>query len=87
MVPIILCSMASIAIIAERFWSLRIDKVLPKHLVATVWSSVKQDAMERADIEALSKESALGKILSAGLRNRNEPRERIKERIEERNGV
>ena len=84
MIPIILCSMASLAIIVERFWSLRIDKVLPKHLVATVWNSVKNDTFQTSDIELLSKKSALGKILSAGLINRNQPRERIKESIEER---
>ncbi|MFC1589716.1 MotA/TolQ/ExbB proton channel family protein [Pseudomonadota bacterium] len=84
MLPIILCSVAAIAIIAERFWSLRMDKVLPKHLVATVWNAVKQDNFSTADIELLSKQSALGKILSSGLINRNQPRERIKESIEER---
>jgi len=84
MLPIIICSIVSIAIIAERFWSLRMEKVLPKHLVATVWNSVKNDDFQRADIEELSRQSALGKILSAGLLNRNQPRERIKESIEER---
>ena len=84
MLPIILCSIISISIIAERFWSLRREKVLPDHLVATVWTAVKQNTMNRADIEAISKESALGQILSAGLLNRNESRERIKECIEER---
>ena len=84
MLPIILCSIVSISIIAERFWSLRREKVLPVHLVATVWNAVKQDNMSRSDIEALSKESALGTVLSAGLLNRNESRERIKECIEER---
>ena len=84
MLPIILCSIFSISIIAERFWSLRREKVLPKHLVANVWNAVKKDNMARADIEALSKESALGQIISVGLLNRNESRERIKECIEER---
>ena len=84
MLPIILCSIVSISIIAERFWSLRREKVLPDHLVATVWTAVKQNTMNRSDIEAISKESALGQILSAGLLNRNESRERLKECIEER---
>jgi len=84
MIPIILCSIVSISIIAERFWSLRREKVLPNHLVANVWNAIKQDNMARTDIEALSKQSALGTILSAGLINRNESRERIKECIEER---
>ena len=84
MVPIILCSMVSLAIIAERFWSLRIDKVLPKHLVSTVWNAVKNGTFKTSDLELLRKQSALGKILSAGLINRNQPRERIKQSIEER---
>lgn len=84
MLPIILCSIVSISIIAERFWSLRREKVLPEHLVANVWNAIKKDSMSRADIEALSKQSALGQILSVGLLNRNESRERIKESIEER---
>ena len=84
MLPIIFCSIVSISIIAERFWSLRREKVLPDHLVANVWSALKSNKLSRSDIEALSKESALGKILSAGLINRNESRERIKECIEER---
>lgn len=84
MLPIILCSIISISIIAERFWSLRREKVLPKHLVATVWNAIKQDNLSTADIEALGRGSALGKILSAGLLSRDESRERIKERIEER---
>ena len=69
---------------AELFWSLRIEKVVPRHLVATVWNAVKQYNFKTSDIELLGKQSALGKILSAGLINRNQPRERIKESIEER---
>ncbi|MBL4712507.1 MAG: MotA/TolQ/ExbB proton channel family protein [Gammaproteobacteria bacterium] len=84
MIPIILCSIVSISIIAERFWSLRREKVLPNHLVANVWNAIKKNNMSRSDIEALSKQSALGQILSVGLINRNESRERIKECIEER---
>lgn len=84
MVPIIMCSIISIAIIVERFWSLRMEKVLPKHLVATVWTAVKSGKFRQSDLEELARKSALGKILSAGLIHRNQPREKIKERIEER---
>ena len=84
MIPIILCSILSISIIAERFWSLRREKVLPNHLVANVWNAIKKNNLSRSDIDTLSKQSALGQILSVGLINRNESRERIKECIEER---
>ncbi len=84
MLPIILCSIISVAIVAERFWSLRRDKVLPKHLVADVWNRVKKGQFKKTDMEALGKESALGRILVAGLQCRGEGRDRIKESIEER---
>jgi biopolymer transport protein ExbB len=84
MLPIILCSIISISIIAERFWSLRKDKVLPKHLVAEVWNRVKQGKFNKKDMETLGADSALGRILVAGLQCRSEGRERIKESIEDR---
>ena len=83
MLPLILCSIAAFAIIAERFWSLRHEKILPKHLVATVWTSIKNNKLVRHDIEELGKQSALGKVLTAGLINRDSDRDRIKESIEE----
>ena len=83
MLPLILCSIGAFAIIVERFWSLRHEKILPKHLVATVWTSVKNDKLVRHDIEELGKQSALGKVLTAGLINRDNDRDRIKESIEE----
>ncbi len=84
MLPIILCSIIAMSIVVERFWSLRREVVLPEHLVATVWNAIKQNNLKPAMIEALAKQSALGKILSAGLKHRHESRERIKESIEER---
>ena len=84
MLPIILCSIVSISIIAERFWSLRRDRVLPRHLVATVWNTIKQGQLKNSEIELIAKQSALGKIIAAGLLNRDESRERLKESIEER---
>jgi biopolymer transport protein ExbB len=84
MLPIILCSVISISIIVERFWSLQREKVLPKHLVASVWHMVKTGKLERNKIEEVGRQSALGKVLSAGLNVRDQRRERIKESIEER---
>ena len=83
MLPIILCSVGAFAIIVERFWSLRQEKVLPEHLVASVWTAVKNNKLVRHDIEELGRQSALGKVLTAGLINRESDRDRIKESIEE----
>ncbi|MCW8855165.1 MAG: MotA/TolQ/ExbB proton channel family protein [Gammaproteobacteria bacterium] len=83
MFPIIGCSIIALGIILERFWSLQSKKVIPKHLVATIWHWVKEGQLERSKIESLGKKSALGKILAAGLNNRHLERQRIKESIEE----
>ena len=84
MLPIILCSVISISIIVERFWSLQREKVLPRHLVASVWHMIKTGKLEASKIEEVGRQSALGKVLTAGLNNRQYKRERIKESIEER---
>jgi biopolymer transport protein ExbB len=83
MFPIVACSIIAFGIILERFWSLQKSKVIPKHLVATIWHWVKEGQLERSKIQELSSQSALGKVLAAGLNNRNMDRERIKESIEE----
>lgn len=83
MFPIIACSIIAFGIILERFWTLQSKKVVPKHLVASIWHWVKEGQLERSRIESISKQSALGKILASGLNNRHLERERIKESIEE----
>ncbi len=83
MFPIIACSIIAFGIILERFWTLQKKKVIPKHLVATIWHWVKEGQLERSKIEELGKQSALGKILASGLNNRHLERDRIKESIEE----
>jgi len=83
MFPIIAGSIIAFAIILERFWALQKKKVIPEHLVATIWHWIKEGQLERAKIEEISKQSSLGKILATGLNNRHLERERIKESIEE----
>ncbi len=81
--PIILCSIITMAIIAERFWSLRSTKVAPKNLVAKVWQWQKVGHLDAKRIRDLRASSPLGMILAAGLVNRNHSREIMKESIEE----
>lgn len=81
--PIILCSVVALAISGERFWSLQTKRIAPKHLVAQVWHWHKQDNLDDAHINALRASSPLGRILAAGLANREHPREIMKEVIED----
>lgn len=83
MVPIILCSIAALAIIGERFWSLRQDKVTPKNLVAQVWNWRKNNQLTPERVRALRNSSPLGRILAAGLLNMAHSREVMKESLEE----
>ncbi len=81
--PILLCSIISLAIIAERFWSLRKNRLVPKHLVAQVWQWEKVGHLDSKRISDLRRGSPLGRILAAGLVNRKHSREVMKESIEE----
>jgi len=81
--PILACSVVSMAIIAERFWSLRESKIAPASLVANVWQWHKSDELDAKRIQALRINSPLGMILAAGLLNRKHSREIMKESIEE----
>ncbi len=83
MVPILLCSVIALAIIGERFWTLQKERIAPRHLVAQIWQWYKSGQLDAQHIEALRKSSPLGRILAAGLINRNHPREIMKETIED----
>lgn len=81
--PIILCSIISLAIIAERFWSLRKKRIAPRNLVAQVYQWEKVGHLDSKRIDALRKSSPLGRILAAGLMNRKHSKDVMKESIEE----
>lgn len=83
MLPIILCSVVAAAIIAERMWSLQRKRVLPADLAEKVWFWAKNNKLDDNHLRALQSSSPLGQVLSAGLINRNEDRELIKESIQD----
>src|SRR3569833_1581023 len=83
MVPILLCSVAAVAIIAERLWALRKPRICPRHLVDQIWQWAKSGHMDVSHISGLRANSPLGRILAAGLMNRHHSREIMKESIEE----
>lgn len=83
MLPLILCSVVALGIILERFWSLRVRRVCPEHLLAEVWPWVKTGEADPKRMEALRRHSPLGQILAAGLLHRNDSRDLMKEAIED----
>ncbi len=83
MLPIIACSVIALAIIAERLWSLQVRRVLPKHLVAQVWRWEKVNQLNDENLRDLQASSPLGTILTAGILNRLQNRDIMKESIED----
>ena len=83
MVPILFSSVVAIAIIIERLWTLQRNKVLPPDLFEKVWQWVAGNQLEDRHLQALQQNSPLGKVLAAGLANRNQPREVLREAIED----
>ncbi|MGD2136817.1 MAG: MotA/TolQ/ExbB proton channel family protein, partial [Gammaproteobacteria bacterium] len=76
-------SVVALAIIAERLWSLQIRRVLPKHLVAQVWRWEKVHQLNDENLRDLQASSPLGAILAAGILNRQQSRDVMKESIED----
>lgn len=83
MVPIILCSILVIAIGGERFWTLDPKKIAPRHLLAQVWSWIKNNQLDASKLRELKQSSPLGRILAAGLSNSRHGRDVMKDSIQE----
>jgi len=81
--PIILSSIAAMAIIGERLWSLQRKYIIPPSLMPQVQQWLDSDELDEARIELLRNSSPLGKILAAGLINRNHSRDIVKEAVED----
>jgi biopolymer transport protein ExbB len=81
--PLILASIIALANIGERAWSHRSRVVAPPQLLANVVQELQQGTASGTLIARLSQNSALGRILAAGLRNAKASRELMRESIEE----
>jgi len=81
--PIMLCSVVAAAIILERLWTLQRKRVIPRELTERVWKLVESRALNERHIEALARNSPLGRVLAAGLANHDRGREIMKEAIED----
>lgn len=83
MVPILLCSLGAVAIVAERLWSLRRDRIVPPNLVPKVQEWIKADQLNDEALVRLQRHSPLGRVLAAGLAGRHLDRAAVKEGIED----
>ncbi len=84
--PLLLASIVAVALIIERSLSLRARKIIPPTLLDEVVTVYKRQGITPDVLDKLAKDSPLGQVLSAGLRNVGSPREVMKEAIEEAGG-
>lgn len=83
MLPIILASILAAAIIIERLWTLQRQRVIPRDLTAKVWEWARERQLDEKHLRALAANSPLGRVLAAGLANRNQSREVMQEVVED----
>ena len=80
---IIACSVIALAICIERHFALNKQRVAPPHLLASVWQQLRADGLDAQRLKSLRQGSPLGAILAAGLANRHQGREIMRESIRE----
>ena len=80
---LLLASVIAVALIIERTISLRAKKIVPPTLLDQVVGVYKRQGLSAEVIDRLSKDSPLGAVLAAGLRNLKSSRYVMKEAIEE----
>lgn len=83
MIPLLLLAVLALAIVVERFWTLRRKEIMPPGLGEEVRNWAVRGQLEPAHIESLRRNSPLGELLAAALDVRNRPREQMRERIED----
>jgi len=66
--PLIACSVLALALVIERFISLKSSKVAPPHLLDEVMAVTRNGVPGPDVVNQLEKNSALGEVLASGLR-------------------
>ena len=80
---LIICSVIALAIIGERWWSLRASIVMPRDLLLHTIQEYRENGAAPQMLARLAKRSPLGQVFAAGLRNVKSAPAIIKEAIEE----
>lgn len=84
--PLILTSVIGVAIILERFWSLRKSQIIPDGLMVEIKTMIKQNNLDNNKVNILKNSSPLGDILAVAIAKRKDSVEEIKSALDERAG-
>jgi biopolymer transport protein ExbB len=80
---LLLASIIAVALIIERTLTLREGRIVPRDLLDQVIAVYRRDGIRDEVIDRLAKDSPLGQVLAAGLRNFGSSRYVMKEAVEE----
>ena len=80
---LLIASVISVTVIIERLLYLRAARILPPNLLPEVIAVIRSGSVDSEVVERLESNSPLGRVLAAGMRNREASREVMKEAIEE----
>ena len=80
---LVISSVIALAIIGERWWSLRESVVMPRNLLDRTIQDYRENKTSPQMLSRLAQDSSLGTVLAAALRNHRSPRYVMKEAIEE----
>jgi biopolymer transport protein ExbB len=81
--PIILCSVVALAIIGERFWSLRQSLIAPRGFLAETVRQFRDTGVTQGMVDKLQQGPLIGRIFAAALVNSNASREVMKDAVED----
>jgi biopolymer transport protein ExbB len=83
MFPLILSSVIALAIIIERFLSLRVHKIVPAADIERARKLAGMTKLADVQVDELRNSSLMGRVLATGLESRELPRHIMKENVEE----
>lgn len=81
--PLLICSLLAVLIVLEKFWVLKTNSAVPPKLQSQITELIQSESLEAHKVEALRRNSSLGEVLAAGIRNRAHGRDQMKQAIEE----
>jgi len=84
MYPIILCSIVVLAVVLERLWVLRRNRVIPEEFIQSLENLISQKKISEAIFLCQGNHSSIARVIFAGLKNVGKGLWLVKESIEER---
>ena len=81
--PILLCSIAALAIVIDRFRQLRADRVMPPGLYERIEKLIQDKKLTNAHVSTLADQSPLGSIFSTAISNAHLRNSELKATVED----